>query len=242
MRSANARPGAPCTARTRRPVARPDARSRGWLAILMAACAVTAFALPVRVAADAQAAVDGCVRQVRKTGGPDAQNGITVVSQDWSQAGTLVTLRDAGGTVWKCVGYDDGSIGDLSIVDAADDGASAMAGSDARAAAAKGVTTTRTVHFAKGASSAIYEGTLTPGSSTRYVLSAKNGQFLTAIVDPEGAGVSYQIFNPDRSFLLDMIGADKPYRGQLWQSGKHVIEVINRSNRSIPYNIELTVK
>ena len=37
----------------------------------------------------------------------------------------------------------------------------------------------------------------------------------------------YQIFNPDGSFLLDQMGAAQEYRGQLWQSGDHVIEVIN---------------
>ena len=33
------------------------------------------------------------------------------------------------------------------------------------------------------------------------------------------------------------MSADKEYRGQLWQSGDHVVEVINRSNSSVDYNV-----
>jgi len=29
----------------------------------------------------------------------------------------------------------------------------------------------------------------------------------------------------------------KEYRGQLWQSGDHVIEVINRGSRNTPYDV-----
>ncbi len=49
--------------------------------------------------------------------------------------------------------------------------------------------------------------------------------------------MSYQIFNPDGSFLLDQISSDRPYRGQLWQSGNHVIEVINRTNAVAGYDV-----
>jgi hypothetical protein len=69
------------------------------------------------------------------------------------------------------------------------------------------------------------------------VLGARDGQFLDVQVSPGGAGISYQIFNPDRSFLLDMIDADKPYRGQLFQSGDHVVEVINRGDATTSYRV-----
>lgn len=85
-------------------------------------------------------------------------------------------------------------------------------------------------------------GGLTPGSSVRYVLGARNGQFLTVSIAPNGPGISYQIFNPDRSFLLDQINASTPYRGQLWQTGDHVIEVINRGNRNMSYSVTFAVR
>lgn len=49
--------------------------------------------------------------------------------------------------------------------------------------------------------------------------------------------MDYQIFNPDRSTLLGMMPSDREYRGQLWQTGDHVIEVINRRNGAASYNL-----
>lgn len=46
-----------------------------------------------------------------------------------------------------------------------------------------------------------------------------------------------QFFNPDNTFLLEMISARQEYRGRLWQSGDHVIEVINRTNARVSYNV-----
>ena len=109
-------------------------------------------------------------------------------------------------------------------------------------ASAPGMTSTERVRFAPGASSASINGGLTPGSSVRYVLGARNGQFLIVNIAPYGPGISYQIFNPDTSFLLDQISATQPYRGQLWQTGDHVIEVINRGNRNTSYTIEIGVR
>lgn len=45
-----------------------------------------------------------------------------------------------------------------------------------------------------------------------------------------------QILNPDRS-LLDQGAAWKDYPGRLWQTGDHVIEVVNRSNRMKTDNV-----
>jgi hypothetical protein len=186
--------------------------------------------------ADEQAAIDGCIDQLRAVGGPDGQSG-EVLSREWSQAGTLVMIRDAGGTVWRCIGYDDGAVGELSVVAAADDGGGAMAG----ATAASGAPETRTerVKFAKGTAGATLSGSLTPGGSVRYVLGAKANQFLSVGV---AGPVDYQIFNPDQTFLLDMIPGSTPYNGQLWQSGDHVIEVINRGNGTQSYTVTVAIK
>ncbi|MCY1127584.1 SH3 domain-containing protein [Frigidibacter sp. RF13] len=98
------------------------------------------------------------------------------------------------------------------------------------------------VKFAPGASEANYSGTLAPGESRSYVLGARNGQFLDVAIAGNSLDLSYQIFNPDRSFLLEQINVAKDYRGQLWQSGDHIVEVINRSNATINYQILLRIK
>jgi hypothetical protein len=175
---------------------------------------------------------DACIDRLRAIGGPDGASG-TILSSRGSEAGTLVTLRDAGGTTWECVAYDDGTIGAMNVVDAADDGDGAMAGSDG----AEPSTHTLQVRFDAGTTGTEINGYLTPGSSTRYVLGARDGQSLYVRVAPRGDGISYQIFNPDNSFLLDQVSSSQEYRGQLWQSGDHVIEVINRGNQTVSYNV-----
>ena len=195
------------------------------------------FALAGDVSAQSgeeQNAIDGCIDQVRKVGGPDAQGGGEILSSEFSQAGTLVMLRDSGGTVWRCIGYSDGTVGDLSVDQAADDGGGAMSGGSG----GEPTTTTERVRFQSGSSGAELAGSLTPGSSVRYVLGAKNGQFLYVRVAHQGGPrLDFQIFNPDGSALLDLISTDREYRGQLWQSGDHVVEVVNRGGATGEYSV-----
>jgi hypothetical protein len=169
-----------------------------------------------------QDAIDGCIDQVRKVGGPDGRGGGKVLSSEYSEVGTLVMLRDAGGTVWRCLAYNDGTVGELRV---------------AQGGGGEGATTTERVRFHGGSTGAELTGRLTPGSSKRYVLGAKDGQDLYVRVAPKGGALDYQIFNPDGSFLLDQISSSKEYRGQLWQSGDHVVEVINRGNSATSYNV-----
>ena len=98
-------------------------------------------------------------------------------------------------------------------------------------------TTTERVRFDPSQGGTELSGRLTPGSSVRYVLGAKDRQNLYVRVAAKGPDISYQIFNPDGSFLLDQINSSKEYRGQLWQSGDHVIEVINRGRNATSYNV-----
>jgi hypothetical protein len=116
----------------------------------------------------------------------------------------------------------------------ADDGGGAMAGAQGAGKV--------TVRFAPGASGATYEGRLAPGDSTSYVLRARDGQFLTVQVESEGGLLDYAIRNPDGSALLDPIDASTPYRGQLWQSGDHMVEVLNRSNRESGYRVTFEIR
>lgn len=93
------------------------------------------------------------------------------------------------------------------------------------------------VQFAAGASGAELRGQLAPDESRRYVLNARNGQNLYVRVAPQGSSMTYQIFNPDRSFLLEQVSSDLEYRGEFWQSGDHVVEVINRTNGIASYSV-----
>jgi hypothetical protein len=98
-------------------------------------------------------------------------------------------------------------------------------------------TNTERVRFEPGTTGTELTRRLAPGASTRFVIRARNGQTLYTRVAPRGPAISYQIFNPDRSFLLEQISSGREYRGQLWQTGDHVIEVINRTPRPADYNI-----
>lgn len=204
-------------------------------AILLTAALVCGFGVTTQTRADQQAAIDGCIDRLREVGGPDARAGGEVLSKQWSQAGTLVRLQDAGGTIWECIGYDDGAVGDLRVVEAMDDGEGAMDGAPSMSGPVD-------VHFQPGTTGATYDGTLAPGDAIQYVLDARKNQFLDVQVRPQGAEMDYQIMNPDGSQLLDMIGSDKPYEGQLWQSGNHVVEIINRNNTPASYMVEFSIR
>ncbi|EEX16508.1 Bacterial SH3 domain family protein [Citreicella sp. SE45] len=58
------------------------------------------------------------------------------------------------------------------------------------------------VRFTAGTSGAEYSDQLLPGASKRYILGAQNGQNLYFRLAANGPMISYQIFNPDGTFLL----------------------------------------
>ncbi|WP_171237973.1 MULTISPECIES: hypothetical protein [unclassified Ruegeria] len=175
-----------------------------------------------------QAAIDGCIDQIRSVGGPDGQSG-TVISSEYSEANSLIMFQDAGNTVWRCLVSNDGVVAELTVAQAADDGGGAMAG-------ASGSGTER-VSFASGTSGAELTGSLLPQESRRYVLGARDGQFFYFRLAANGPGMTYVIYNPDGSVLLDEMSADQEYRGQLWQSGDHVVQVYNTSNGAQSFNV-----
>lgn len=203
---------------------------------LAASVVVAVIGFSELTVAGEQDAIDGCIDRLRAVGGPDGRAGGEVLSSDFSEAGTLVILRDAGGTVWRCLAYSDGTVGELRVSEVADDGGGAMAGAPVDSSG-EPTTVIKHVHFDRGSSGTELTETLTPGSSVRYVLGAKNRQNLYVRVAAQGPDIYYQIFNPDGTFLLDQMTASKEYRGELWQSGDHVIEVINRGKRSTSYHV-----
>ena len=174
-----------------------------------------------------QDAIDGCIDRIRAVGGPDGQSG-TVISTEYSEANSLVMFRDSGETVWRCLVSNDGVVADLSVADAADDGSGAMAGAP---------NSSERVSFAAGTTGAELSGSLLPQERRRYILGAKENQFLYVRVAANGPGMTYVIYNPDGSVLLDEMSASREYRGQLWQSGDHTVEVYNMSNGSQSYSV-----
>jgi hypothetical protein len=104
-------------------------------------------------------------------------------------------------------------------------------------AADAGGTRTVRVRLPSGTKGTELTARVAPGGSVGYVINARNGQFLYARIAAKAPGLSYQIFNPDSSFLLDQISSNKDYRGEFWQSGDHVVEVINRGNGDASFNV-----
>ncbi|MWD26250.1 SH3 domain-containing protein [Aquicoccus sp. SCR17] len=102
-------------------------------------------------------------------------------------------------------------------------------------------TTTVRVRFPAGATGTRITETLLPNATRRYVLGARAGQLLTFGVPSGGGGVTWRITNPD-STLLDRASGDRGYRGELWQNGDHVIEVINQRTGSATYTIDVGIR
>ena len=136
----------------------------------------------------------------------------------------VATLADPGNEGWVAAEFLVEGSGASSQI------SSVPAGADVR------------VQFASGTSGAELTGTLAPGDTRRYLIGARSGQFLYVRVAPRGEPISYQIFNPDQTFLLDQISSQREYRGELWQSGDHVIEVINRTNGNASYNVIIGIE
>ncbi len=103
-------------------------------------------------------------------------------------------------------------------------------------------TSTERVRFPAGTTAAKFPAQLPEGMTVRYQLGARNGQFLDVRISPAGAPLVYRILNPNGSELLGELAVDKPYRGQLWQTGDHVVEVINRTRTTVPFEIAFAIE
>ncbi|PWJ09658.1 SH3 domain-containing protein [Jannaschia seohaensis] len=97
--------------------------------------------------------------------------------------------------------------------------------------------TVQQVRFPRGSTGTEFTDSLDPQVSHRYVLGARNGQFLYFRLAANGPGMTYVIYNPDGSVLLDEMSSDREYRGQLWQSGDHIVEVHNTANGRQSFNV-----
>ena len=189
--------------------------------VLPFAALAAALAASGAARADEQAAIDGCIDQIRTvTGGLGGE----VLHSEFSQAGTSVTLRDSEGRVWKCIGYSDGTVGDLRVDEAAsaDDGGGSLAGAPRQDEVV--------VRFASGTTGATYNEDLGSGHAMRYVLGAKNGQFLTVQLRGNSRDLNYIVYVPGGDILFESSQGGYMYQGQLYRSGDHVVEVFYNGN------------
>lgn len=147
----------------------------------------------------------------------------------WCEIEMLTDMRERG---WVSARY-------LTTGGAGQGGAATQLPSPPPMAGA-GQTTTVVVRFPAGSTGTEYREQLAPNATRRYVLNARSGQFLTFRLSSGDPGMSWRILNPD-STLLDRQPAARNYRGQLWQSGDHVIEVINATGRSQAYTVNFSI-
>lgn len=83
-----------------------------------AAAATVGLALVLGVgAAEARndIARNACDARVRMEGGPNARDGLIVMQQEDTAAGTVVILRDAMGTQWRCVAEANGTVTEVGV-------------------------------------------------------------------------------------------------------------------------------
>ncbi len=92
------------------------------------------------------------------------------------------------------------------------------------------------VRFAAGSTGTEFSDQLMPQGTVNYVLGAQAGQDLYFRLAANGPGMAWRLYNPDGS-LLDEGSSAKEYRGELWQSGDHKIEVMNQANGAQSFNI-----
>lgn len=108
-------------------------------------------------------------------------------------------------------------------------------------ASSEPTTQTMRVHFAAGTSGQQQTGTLSPGSSIRFILGAANLQMLEVSFVNTDPSIEYQIFLPNGRLLLDQLPASMPYQGQLFMNGDHVVEVINRGHSDAGYAVYMGI-
>jgi hypothetical protein len=197
------------------------------------------FFIPLPVLADISDEASACIDELNSR----YENvGGEVLNQEFSEAAIMVRLRDGNGIEYECIVWSGPEVADLRRVgenpDTADGGGGAMNGAQALTDIVSGE---QRVQFDAGESGTAISGTLRLGTSVSYILGANEGQFLNVTVGSHGGALDYKIFNPDGTLLLDLISSDLPYRGQLWQSGDHVVEVVNAGAQPVTFDIGIGI-
>lgn len=149
---------------------------------------------------------------------------VSAGSSRWCEIEMLTDMRERG---WVSARYLSG-------------GGAAVQQPSPPTAMEPGGTRTVQVRFSPGSTGAELRDQIAPGGSIRFVLNARNGQNLYVRV--VGSGLTYQILLPNKRLMLDQISTEREYRGQLYMSGDHVVEVINRTAAARSFNIIISVE
>ena len=179
------------------------------------------------ISEEANACIDELIARHGNVGGE-------VLDQQFSEAAIMVRLRDGNGTEYECIVWSGPTVADLRAVD----GSGSMACAPASVPTVSGE---QRVKFDAGTSGSTITGSLESGTSVRYILGARDGQFLNVNVASRGGALDYKIFNPDGSALLDLVSSDTPYKGQLWQSGDHIVEVLNAGAQPVTFDMSIGI-
>jgi len=193
---------------------------------------------PVSAIADISDEANACIDELTSRYG---NVGGEILGQEFSEAAILVRMRDGDGVEYECIVWSGPEVAELRRVDGAgaDDGGGAMAGTNTTAQTVSGE---QRVKFDAGTSGTVVSGTLQSGTSVRYILGASDGQFLNVDVGSHGGALDYKIFNPDNSLLLELVSSDTPYRGQLWQSGDHIVEIVNAGAQPVSFDAGIGIE
>ncbi|WP_164661229.1 hypothetical protein [Tropicibacter sp. Alg240-R139] len=195
---------------------------------------------PVSALADISDEANACIDELISRHG---NVGGEVLGQEYSEAAIMVRLRDGNGVEYECIVWSGPEVAELRPLNgegkAANNGGGVSAGASA---ASQTVSGEQRVKFDAGTSGTAMSGTLQPGTSVRYILGANDGKFLNVDVGSYGGALDYKIFNPDGSLLLDLTSSDTPYRGQLWQSGDHVVEVVNAGAQPVSFDVGMGIE
>lgn len=191
---------------------------------------------PLAATASDMTYVDPCIDGIIAANGADAPSGGRVLSQEGSEAGALIMLEDALGQTWRCISYEDGTLGELTLVEGADDGGGAMDGAQETTSQ-----TEQRVEFAPGTSGAILNVALGSGDSTTYLLGARDGQFLDVRLESDSPFLSFMIYVPDGDILYESAQAGNSYRGQLYESGDHRVELFYNGDVGTTGSGQLTI-
>ena len=189
------------------------------------------FLLPTVAFADISEEANACIDELIARHG---NFGGEVLDQQFSEAAIMVRMRDGNGTEYECIVWSGPTVADLRAVD----GSGSMAGASASVPTVSGE---QRVKFDAGTSGTTITGSLESGTSVRYILGARDGQFLNVNVASRGGALDYKIFNPDGSALLDLVSSDTPYKGQLWQSGDHIVEVLNAGAQPVTFDMSIGI-
>ncbi len=102
---------------------------------------------------------------------------------------------------------------------------------------------TERVQFRSGTTGTVVTGKLGSEQGVRYVLNAREGQYLKVSLRPDNKNTYYIIYLPNGNILYESSQAGNEYYGQLYLTGDHVVEVFYKGdvNTFGNYDIAFTI-